>query len=196
MPQRTFVALPLPPEVRASIAELVGSSRQGSPALRWIRPEQAHLTLAFLGDLDDGAVAELRSSVRRVAREVAPFESDVRGVGAFPTPARGRTLWLGWGQGARQVRELHALLTAALAAAGWALERRPFRPHVTLARCRTPADLRGTVAALERWRSASWTVTAIDVMASCLTADGAVHTRIERCPLAAGGRADTAAPVR
>jgi RNA 2',3'-cyclic 3'-phosphodiesterase len=129
--------------------------------------------------------------VRRVAREGAPFTTGLRAAGAFPTAARARVLWLGWGEGAQQVSRLQTRLAEALAA-GFDVERRRFTPHVTLARARAAVDLRATVDALRDWRSASWEVTAVDVMASRLTPQGAVHTRLERCAFDAGGAPDDA----
>ncbi len=181
-PRRTFVALSLPDAIRAALGELATRHLSAStPGLRWGDAAQAHLTLAFLGDLEDDAVAGVRICARRIARDTEPFAADLRAAGAFPSAARARVLWLGWGVGAAPVSALQARLVAALGAAGFALERRRFQPHVTLARSRGSIDLRAAVAALEGWRSEPWTVTAIDVMTSRLTPAGARHTRLERC---------------
>ena len=186
---RTFVALELPDHVRQAVAVL--PRRFGSPSgLAWARADQAHLTLAFLGELDDAALARVRRRAREVAASAAPFTADLRGAGAFPQPRRARVLWLGWGEGSGAVEALQARLANGLREDGIDLEARRFHPHVTLARARSPRDVFAIVRALETWRSEPWQITALDVMASRLTPSGALHTRLERCPLGAAGDAD------
>ena len=184
---RTFLSLPMPADVRAAIEALrVRHAAVGRTGLRWAASHQAHLTLAFLGDLDEASLGRARECARGAARRVVPFEADLRGAGAFPSAARARVVWLGWGVGAAEVGGLHAQLSRELAAAGFELERRRFHPHVTLARARAPLDARPLLDALTPWRSAAWRVTAVELMASRLTPEGAVHTRLERCALDGG----------
>jgi len=183
-PTRTFVAITLPDEVRSAIGSLATRWRREGPiGLRWANAHQAHLTLAFLGDLDADMLRRVRSCVRRVARELAPCEGALRGAGAFPRADAARVLWLGWGRGADDVAAAREAVRVALTGAGFDLEARRFAPHVTLARARAPLDVRALVAALRPWRSEPWTVTSLDVMASRLTPGGAEHVRLERCRL-------------
>ncbi len=186
---RTFVALGLPDHVRQAVAAL--PRRFGSESgLVWARADQAHLTLAFLGELDDEARTRVRRRAREVAASAAPFAADLRGAGAFPQPQRARVLWLGWGEGSAAVEDLQARLADGLREDGIDLEARRFHPHVTLARARSPRDVRAIVSALASWRSEPWQITGLDVMASRLTPSGALHTRLERCPLSAAGDGD------
>jgi len=187
-PTRTFVAIALPEQVRAAIGAFAARGRREGPAgLRWANARQAHLTLAFLGDLDAEELQRVQSCVRAVARRCAPFPGELRGVGAFPRADAARVLWLGWGSGAAAVSSAHVTLREALTGAGVALEARRFTPHVTLARARAPLDLRALVADLHTWRSEPWTVSAFDVMASRLTTTGAEHVRLERCTVGPAG---------
>lgn len=187
---RVFLSLPMPPDVRESIEALrVQHAATGPPGLRWAASHQAHLTLAFLGDLDEAALMRARACARRTARSASPFEADLRGAGAFPSAARARVVWLGWGAGAGEVGGVRAQLARELASDGFELDRRRFHPHVTLARARAPLDARRLLDALTTWRSAVWTVASVDLMASRLAPEGAVHTRLERCALGGGERA-------
>lgn len=184
---RTFLSLPLPPDVREALEALrVRHVAAGPPGLRWAASHQAHLTLAFLGDLDEAALMRARACARRAARRASPFEADLRGAGAFPSAVRARVVWLGWGAGAAEVGGLHAALAHELDSDGFGLDRRRFHPHVTLARARAPLDARSLLDALTPWRSVAWTVTAVELMASRLTPEGPVHTRLERCALGGG----------
>lgn len=183
---RTFVALNLPPAVRSSVADLRRALPPPPRGLRWADAAQLHLTLAFLGDLDEEALAAVRAAARSVALAHAPFAADLRGLGAFPHAARARVAWVGWGAGAEAVVALQATLVSELRRPP---DRRPFTPHVTLARARGPLDLRAWLAAAPTWASPAWRVDAVDVMTSALTPEGAIHTLLQRSALAGGGGA-------
>lgn len=177
---RSFLALPLPAAARTALAELRAALPLPPRGLRWSALSQAHLTLVFLGDLDDDALAEVRRRARAVAAAARVFDADLAGVGAFPNPARVRVVWAGWGAGAQAVVALQADLATAL---GRSPELRPFTPHVTLARARDPVDARVWLdAAPDDWRSPPWRATGLDVVASELRRAGAVYEVIERCP--------------
>jgi RNA 2',3'-cyclic 3'-phosphodiesterase len=178
---RTFVALPLPPEVKTSIGDL----RRGGPPLprgmRWSPLEQAHLTLVFLGDLTDAELRSVAEQTREVAAGTPPSDADLTGVGAFPRPERARVAWVGWGRGAGAVAGLRTALVRALDRPP---DPRPFAPHVTVARARMAVDLGAWLAAAPPYRSPAWRVTTVEVMASELGPGGATHTVVARCPLA------------
>ena len=180
---RTFVALPLPAAAKAAVGELRAALPLAPRGLRWAAVDQLHLTLIFLGDLDDGELANACAAARAAAAEHAPFGADLRGLGAFPNAGRARVAWVGWGAGAEAVTALRATLVRALARP---TDPRPFSPHVTVARARDPLDLRAWLAAAPAWASPAWRVGAVDVMTSELTREGAVHTLVERCGLAGG----------
>jgi len=181
---RTFVALPLSDEAMAAVEGLRAVLPPAPSGMRWTAAQQLHLTLAFLGDLDGVELADVCVAARCAAAEHAPFDADLRGLGAFPQAGRARVAWVGWGAGAGAVAALHSALVRALARPA---DRRPFSPHVTIARARDPLDLRAWLAAAPAWASPAWRVGAIDVMTSELTREGAVHTLVERCPLAPDG---------
>lgn len=182
---RTFLALPLPAPARDALADLRAALPPPPRGLRWAALAQAHLTLVFLGDLDDAALAEVRVRARAVAADARGFEADLAGVGAFPSPARARVAWAGWRTGATAVTALQAELAAAL---DRPRDPRPFTPHVTLARARDPVDARAWLdAAPADWRSPTWRVEGLDVVASELRREGAVHALVERCAFGAPG---------
>jgi 2'-5' RNA ligase len=139
---RAFVAVVPPDEVLDAVAGALG--KPDVPGARFARREQWHLTLQFLGnqvDLDDvaGALGDLalRSGPVRLG-----------GFGAFPNERRGRVLWLGVVEGAPLLAQLAAAVGVLLEARGYPPEDRDHHPHVTLARCKAPTDLRATLAAL------------------------------------------------
>ena len=137
--RRLFVAVPLPDDAVAEVARLVDGIRgQGVPGggrdVRWVRLDGLHLTLRFLGPTIDELVEPAAEAVRVAARDVGAFEVAIRGAGSFPPVGRPRALWLGIAQGAEALSTLAVGVDRTLIDAGWTLESKPFRPHLTLAR--------------------------------------------------------------
>lgn len=139
---RLFVAVPLGEEARASVARLVeevqasaeAAARAQRSPVRWVRMDGLHVTLRFLGPTPKERIAELSAIVDDAAASVAPFRVSIRGSGAFPSARRPRTLWLGIDDGAATLAALARRFDDGLAKAGWPIDDRPIRAHLTLAR--------------------------------------------------------------
>jgi 2'-5' RNA ligase len=136
--RRVFVAVPLPERARAEIEALVAAVRAKSDPdvrdVRWVRLDGLHLTLRFIGPVDESAIVGLTEAVDAAAALTTSFEVTVAGAGAFPSTARPRTIWLGVEGGADHLAATAARVEDALAAAGVERSERPFRAHLTLAR--------------------------------------------------------------
>jgi 2'-5' RNA ligase len=137
--RRLFIAVPLPAAATSAIAALVDGIRAdgvpgGGRDVRWVRLDGLHLTLRFLGPTLDDRVEPAALAVREAARVSRAFDLSIGGAGAFPTPARPRALWLGLRHGEDQLATLAASVDRALTQAGWQLDAKPFRGHLTLAR--------------------------------------------------------------
>lgn len=131
--------MPIPPAIAAQIGDLVTDVQVAlgtrGERVRWVQMEGLHITLRFLGPTPIAHVEAIGAAVERSAVVVPePFEVRVGGAGAFPEPTRPRALWLGIRSGATELGRLSAALTRELATVGWALDDRPFRPHLTIAR--------------------------------------------------------------
>lgn len=131
---RTFIAVAAEDAVHAAAVGAIQRLAGATENVKWVEPENLHWTLQFLGDLDDQEMATVCLRVRRAAAAVRAFTLEARGVGAFPSNQRPRTLWLGAGQGGEQFVELHDRIDEALAGLGFPGERRQFVPHLTLGR--------------------------------------------------------------
>jgi 2'-5' RNA ligase len=101
-----------------------------------VKPEQMHLTLKFLGDVDMREIPQVCAAVERVTATIPPFSLRIMGAGAFPNLAHPRTVWLGADEGVEEIIALHDGLEASLAEMGFRAENRRFRPHLTIGRVR------------------------------------------------------------
>lgn len=133
---RSFVAVLLPDGVRARLAATVAEIRPKAPALAWVRADNLHLTLRFLGTVEPAALARAEEAMRVTALARTPFTIELGGLGSFPARGAPRVVWAGVVTGGEGLAELHAALDAALGARGLPGEGRAFHAHVTLARAR------------------------------------------------------------
>ena len=137
--RRLFVAVPFPSDAEAAIAAVVERVRAdgvpgGGRDVRWVRLDSLHLTLRFLGPTLEERVGPAALATRTAAATSDPFDLSIGGAGAFPSAARPRALWLGVRAGEPELADLALQVDRALRIAGWDLEDKPFRPHLTLAR--------------------------------------------------------------
>ncbi|HEV2863441.1 MAG TPA: RNA 2',3'-cyclic phosphodiesterase [Pyrinomonadaceae bacterium] len=146
---RLFFAVELPEEVRARAAEHAARLRRSFPDVRagWERPEKMHVTLKFLGDVDAARVASLRRAAEVSTRGLSSFTLTVEGTGSFPPRGAPRVIWLGLRDTSGQLARLQSLLEQECEREGFPREPRPFKPHLTLARIRTPHGARELAAA-------------------------------------------------
>ena len=144
--RRLFVALEVPPGVRTAVAAAFAPWRASLPGVRWVRPENFHITLRFLGPVRPELVEDAGSAVAVAAATIAPFVSKLDAVGAFPSPARARVLWAGLDDRPGRMAALALALDAALAPT-FGHEARALRPHLTVGRCDPPAHLPATFEA-------------------------------------------------
>ena len=185
---RLFVAIELPDEARRAIAaeqkRIAPALADTRSSLRWINPDQAHLTLAFLGAVERARAAEVADAITQPI-DAAPFEMVLQGAGVFPPLGAPRVLWIGVSRGAREVVELQHAIAARVRALGIALEERAFSPHLTIGRWRDsrPTDRERAVGAARRGALAHVRVDAATLYESKLSRDGPAYTALARANL-------------
>jgi 2'-5' RNA ligase len=182
---RVFVAVELPEVVRHGLHEGTGLLRRSNPAVRWVPPDNMHITLKFLGEITEDRAARVREAVTAVAVKHRPFQVALRSVGGFPNLNRPRVVWVGLREGAEPLATLAAEADSALEAEGFLREKRPFRAHVTVGRCRRPAPL--TAASSAVVPNDMFFVDRVVVMQSHLRPRGARYEVIGMCPLSGQG---------
>ncbi len=154
---RAFFAIELPDAVRAAARRSALALAQAVPSARVPPEENLHVTLAFLGEVDEGAIEDLTLAVATALPGRSPFPMQLGSAGRFPPRGRPRIVWIGVSRGAHECGDLAARVAAACGAAGRSVDERPFHAHVTVARVGTGRSGRGArvpagaAEAVDRW---------------------------------------------
>ena len=174
---RAFIAIDLPPDVKRALADAAATLNGRVPrgTVRWVRPEQMHLTLRFLGDTPADRLPALAAALDTLAAGHAPFVLRLTELGCFPNTRRPRVVWVGLGGAEAKLTALVAALEAALRPLGWPPEDKPFRAHLTLGRVKDERAAQGV-----DWSAAvpalDVPVTAVHLIESQLRPEGSVYT--------------------
>jgi RNA 2',3'-cyclic 3'-phosphodiesterase len=167
---RLFVAISPPPSVLDELDARLEPLRAGRHDLRWTSREAWHVTLAFLGQVDEAVAARLLPRLERAARRHQNFRLAFAGAGAFPAATRANVLWSGLSGDRGALSALADSVAAGARRAGAPPpdKGRRFQPHLTLARCRMPADVTELVAALSDYQGPPWTADRVHLVRSRL----------------------------
>ena len=179
---RTFIAIELPADVRARVAQHIAGLRHELPDVRasWSREDNLHLTLKFLGNVSVADIPRVSDAVAIATQSVSSFELTFSDCGTFPPHGRPSVLWIGTQDSGLQA--LHAAIDQELDAAGFPRESRPFRPHLTIARLRQSQGAR-QLAELHKslgFAPIEFDVSEVVVFKSELLTQGPKHTAISR----------------
>lgn len=153
--------------------------------MSWASIESIHLTLKFLGEVDEARAAELAEALERATFGIAPIGLEVEGVGAFPDPARPRVVWAGV-KASPELARLQGRVEEEMSALGFEREPRPFTPHLTLCRIKSPADSRALgrlIAQIEPRLSAAFRAASVVLFKSVLRPTGAEHMPLREIAL-------------
>ncbi|GMR04302.1 MAG: RNA 2',3'-cyclic phosphodiesterase [Thermodesulfobacteriota bacterium] len=152
----------------------------------WVNPSNIHLTLKFLGEVDETRIDQIGEALEKAASGIRPFSLSTGKLGGFPNIANPRVLWLGL-EGGEEAVELQKKIDETLAGLGFEKEKRAFHPHLTLARIRNPADGRALGALAIKLRhdiNIEFTVDSFILFRSKLTPSGAEYSELRRFGLA------------
>lgn len=188
---RLFVAVETGPETAESVALVVAELKRrlatAEPAVRvsWVEPERVHLTLRFIGEVDESKDRAIRACLQRGV-PLLPFRVEVGGLSAFPDRGPMRVLWVGLTAGVEQLAVLEKLVSKRLLQAGVAADRSAFHPHVTVGRLRTSTTLRPSqlFQGIEDVTLGSIDVTGYTLFESRPTAHGSEYVPLLRTRLA------------
>ena len=203
---RVFLAVELSPELRAEVATVqqelkhrIEPEMKRDVRISWAQPALIHLTLKFLGDMDEQVIDPLLVAVEQAIGRQIPVNVPLERLGAFPRPQSPRVLWVGpsenWERGAeaKRIAEIHGAIEQACEGLGFLRETKPFSPHLTLARIKVGERQVGVALAkggvLDRPISlGSLAVESVVLMKSELKPTGSVYTKLWEVRMRGGGQ--------
>ena len=179
---RLFVAIDLPDRVKEQIRFIC----HGVSGAHWLEPEQLHLTLRFIGEVDGGVFRDVTETLAHI--KSGPFSLALAGAGCFPLRKEPKSLWVGVEKN-EALAHLHRKIETALVRAGLPKEGRKFSPHVTVAQLKGPRanKIAGFLAANGLFKVAPFPVEEFCLYSSFLSSQGAVHQLEESYPLFSKG---------
>jgi 2'-5' RNA ligase len=177
---RTFIAVPLNPDIRAEAGKLARKLQSLSRGIKWVKPQSMHLTLKFLGNITKEEVQKVFTAMDRLfASPPKPLTLHTADLGAFPNLKRPRVLWIGLqGEGLPSLLDLQREVEENLASEGFPKEQRKFSPHLTLARVKYGDNLDRVMKEFSEYQFPQilLKVERLDIMRSDLKPTGAEYS--------------------
>jgi 2'-5' RNA ligase len=135
---RTFIALDMPPEIKTALSKYVQPLKSRRGRVSWVKAENLHLTLKFLGDTPASRIEEIGAALQEIAAASTAFSGVIGGCGAFPNDEHPRVLWVGINDKTGALQKLAKAIDERLHQFGFAKEKRLFAPHLTIGRAKDP----------------------------------------------------------
>ncbi len=191
---RLFIACEISKAIREHLGEIIRRADPSVSGVKWIASGGVHVTLKFLGEVEDPMIDKVKSVLEKPLAEVEPFTLSVEGLGCFPPRGTPTVVWAGVSKGAEELRRLNGIVEESLEPAGFEREKRKFTVHATLGRVKRgarPDGLREFVSEAGAAGFGEQLVDGISLIRSVLQPTGAVYTPIHTWKLGnsrAGGR--------
>lgn len=182
---RTFICIELTEEIRQRLADLQRELKQYSADVRWVRPESIHLTLKFLGDVDERAINDIAQATEIACKGTPTFFIGIRQTGAFPNLRRPRVLWVDVDEPEGNLKSLHKKIEEELTSLGYPKEKRSFSPHLTIGRVKSLREIDKVTQKLQAmdFTAGNFQASEVVVMRSELKPSGAVYTPLLKVQL-------------
>jgi 2'-5' RNA ligase len=180
---RAFIAIDLDPEIKKNLLDILRRLKRLAPHnIGWVKEQGLHLTLKFLGEIDEAQTAQIKDLMKAIAGTTKPFSLEMKGTGFFPPESRHpRVLWIGTRE-QPVLAELQERFESGLEKIGISREARPFHPHLTLGRIKGPFALAEIVAELKKQEAAAFGEMIVDkvtLFKSVLRPTGAEYSILE-----------------
>ncbi|MDP2921540.1 MAG: RNA 2',3'-cyclic phosphodiesterase [Candidatus Omnitrophota bacterium] len=178
---RAFIAVEIDQPSRQKISSLISGLKKSNADVKWITEDQMHLTLKFLGNIDEGKIHEISSALSSISHDFKPFEITLSDIGAFPNLDHPRVIWIEIEKGADLLKTLAGKIDSRLEKLGFQKETREFKAHLTLGRVRTSKNMPQLVKIINETQFAPETGVKINeliLFQSTLTPKGTIYTKL------------------
>lgn len=184
---RAFIAITLPEHVRDHIRRMQDRLKMTGADVKWVMPGNAHLTLKFLGEIDDQTAGAVKNAIEAACKGTRAYSMTLAGTGGFPNAASPRVIWIGIADGAAQTAELSSRLETNLSPLGMA-EDRPFAAHITIGRTRSSRNRKELADGIQKNAQhapspGAFTVNHVTLYKSTLSPKGPTYTPLFEAPL-------------
>lgn len=177
---RSFIAIELPETLKKALAEFQQELEKCCPDVRWAKPNNIHLTLKFLGNIEEDKADIIAAKIKGICKGHSGFKLGISGTGVFPNSRSPRVLWAGINLN-DEIKTLQAEIEEAMAFLGFEREKRRFSPHLTLGRFRSSRGKQAVLDKMDSYRENIFgimDVNSVLLMRSDLGPRGAKHTKI------------------
>jgi 2'-5' RNA ligase len=182
---RSFIAIELPETVKSALAELQQELKKCGADIRWIKLASIHLTLKFLGNIEDKVVENIVKVIKGTCEKYSEFNLDIKGVGVFPNIKSPRVIWVGVNSNTA-ISGLQNEIEGGMSSLGFERENRKFTPHLTLGRFRSYQGKASLVDKIESYKDTTFgimDVNSVSLIKSDLSPAGAKYTRLANVAL-------------
>ncbi len=179
---RTFIAVEVPDRVKSQVGDYVSQLSSGfDNGVKWVRPDNLHFTIKFLGEISEDGLEAVRRCVDSTAAEFSPFTLGIGGIGFFPSERKPRVFWLGADGGGERLLEIFQDLETCLEEHGFDRDDKPFSPHLTIGRVRRNrrVDIPDDIIDFDH---VTFDVGGLRVIKSTLTPKGPVYEALHESP--------------
>ena len=183
---RVFIAVELPDPIRRQLAQLQDELKSCQADVSWVQPQNLHLTLKFLGEIEESRLEPLQKALQEVAGRQTAFRLRLEGIGAFPSTTFPRVIWVGAFEGADPLRRLAEAVDQACVSCGFTQEERPFAVHLTVGRVRSKKQMVGLVKKLQMVEFKAdqpAEIIQVTLFQSVLSPKGPTYTALAKIPL-------------
>jgi len=179
---RTFVAIELPKEFTSRIDQLQNNLRKTKADVSWVKPQNVHITLKFLGEVKEEKIEEVYRATEQSVNGIRKFQVNLQGLGGFPNLKRPRVIWIGVEKGKEILAELYPKVEEQFFKIGFAKENRDFTPHLTIGRVKFPKSLESLATEINKtsFETQEFEVQEVVVMKSTLHPAGSIYTPLKK----------------
>ena len=178
---RTFISIDLPEEIKKDIKDLQDRLKTHGGHIGWVRPEAIHLTLKFLGAIDEKEITGIEAVVKKAVIGLDPFYLRISGLGVFPNLKRPKVIWVGVNEEGNGLIRIQSRIEDEMERIGYSKENRKFNPHLTIGRVRDIYGLKQIIDGIEAEKGIDlngFHVTGVSFIKSELRSEGAIYTRL------------------
>jgi len=178
---RTFIAIEIDPTHKQKLLHLISTLKSSNSDVKWVTEHQMHLTLKFLGNIEETKVQEISDALTSIANSTREFTITLSNIGTFPNVKRPRVIWIGIDKGKNELKLLAGQIETELEKLGFPKETRDFKSHLTLGRVRSPKNLKNLTKLLTEVSFQSESAIKINkliLFQSTLTPKGAIYKKI------------------